>query len=95
MSSSAKQTVIRLKDFKGLNSLAGQFADRLQHWTSQAKTTARTTNGFVHANPWRTVGAVALVGIAAGVLMGRQSRGRTVKRAMGRANTAASELAGG
>ena len=94
MSSSAKQTVIRLKDFKGLNSLAGQVADRVQQWTSQAKTTARTTNGFVHANPWRTVGAVALVGLAAGVLVGRQSR-RNPKSAVGRARSAASELAGG
>jgi hypothetical protein len=107
MSNVAGQTVVRLRDFVGadeagrqlsgaLNSVAVELADGLRNWTGKAKTLARATDGFVRSSPWRAAAAVALAGVAAGVLV---SRG--VRRARSRAAPAddasdvASELSGG
>jgi hypothetical protein len=42
-------------------------------WVTKAKAAARSADDFVHASPWQAIGAVALVGIAAGYLASRRS----------------------
>jgi ElaB/YqjD/DUF883 family membrane-anchored ribosome-binding protein len=84
MSNIAGQTVVRLKDFRvadvgnqvssAMSSIAGQLADGVQRWTSKAKSAAKTTDGFVRSSPWQAVGAIALAGVAAGILMSRSAR---------------------
>jgi ElaB/YqjD/DUF883 family membrane-anchored ribosome-binding protein len=109
MNSVAGQTVVRLKDFrvgevgnqvsKTLRSIAGQVADGVQNWTSKAKTAARTTDGAVRSSPWQVAGAVALVGLAAGILVSRSAR--RARRAAHEASAdsasanSSSELSGG
>lgn len=79
MSSVAKQTVVRMKDFspgdvgarvsKALNGFTTQVSDSVQDWRSKAHSAAKSTDGFVRSSPWRAVGAIALAGMAAGMLV--------------------------
>ncbi|HWJ34135.1 MAG TPA: hypothetical protein VNR70_02655 [Steroidobacteraceae bacterium] len=84
MGSVAGQTVVRLKDFHvrdvgnrvsdAVSSLADQLVDGVQGWTSRARSAAKTTDGFVRSSPWQAVGAIALAGVAAGILVSRGVR---------------------
>ena len=48
-----------------LQELEGEAMDR-------AKEAARYTDDYVHENPWRSIGAAALLGFVAGLLMNRR-----------------------
>ena len=48
-----------------LQELEGEAMDR-------AKEAARYTDDYVHDNPWRAIGAAALLGFVAGLLMNRR-----------------------
>ena len=48
-----------------LQELEGEAMDR-------AKEAARYTDDYVHDNPWRSIGAAALLGFVAGLLMNRR-----------------------
>jgi ElaB/YqjD/DUF883 family membrane-anchored ribosome-binding protein len=48
-----------------LQELEGEALDR-------AKEAARYTDDYVHENPWRSIGAAALLGFVAGLLMNRR-----------------------
>ena len=48
-----------------LQELEGEAMDR-------AKAAARYTDDYVHDNPWRSIGAAALLGFVAGLLMNRR-----------------------
>ena len=48
-----------------LQELEGEAVDR-------AKEAARYTDDYVHENPWRSIGAAALLGFVAGLLMNRR-----------------------
>ncbi|MBK6394489.1 MAG: DUF883 domain-containing protein [Betaproteobacteria bacterium] len=50
---------LRLQEFQG---------DALD----RAKTVARTTDDYVHDNPWPVIGAAAAIGFLAGLLMNRR-----------------------
>jgi ElaB/YqjD/DUF883 family membrane-anchored ribosome-binding protein len=103
MSTAAHQTVVRLKDFrasevgdrvsKTLSSIAGQLADGVQNWTSKARSAAKSTDGLVRSNPWAAIGAIALAGAAAGILVSRGARAR--RRSVDAPVDSPSELAGG
>jgi len=87
MTSLAKQTVVRLQDFR-----PGDVGERLSKAIS---TYARETDGLVRSRPWHAVGVVALAGLAAGMLV---SLGTRRARAGGRpvdASDAGSESEGG
>jgi len=84
MSSVANQTVVRLKDFRAgdavdrvstaLDTFTEQLSGSVQAWRSKAAATARSADGFVRSSPWHSVGAVALAGVAAGVLISLSAR---------------------
>jgi hypothetical protein len=106
MSSVADKTVVPLRDYgardvgdqvsKTFSSMLDRLASEVQNWTSKARTAAKTTDGFVRSSPWQTAGAVALAGLAAGVLVSR-SRARRAAHANAdaAATHAASEMSGG
>lgn len=48
-----------------LQELEGEAVDR-------AKEAARYTDDYVHENPWRSIGAAALLGFVAGLLLNRR-----------------------
>lgn len=52
-------------------SVADHLASGFRGWTFKAKRIGARTDGFVRARPWRAAGAVALAGLAAGVLLSR------------------------
>ncbi len=64
------------------------FADQL---TGAAKSTER----YVRSNPWRTAGALAIVGVAAGLALVRGTRRFRHRRADPDPSGAASEVSGG
>jgi hypothetical protein len=99
MSHLANSTVVRLQDFK-----AGEVGSKVSHAVSsladQLVGAAKSTDGYVRSNPWRALGAVALAGLAAGVvttLSTRRLRRRAVDRsAAGRnSDSIVSEVSGG
>jgi len=100
----AGQTVVRLKDFhvgdvgsqvsNALSTVADQVADSVQQWTSKARAIAKNTDGFVRSSPWQAVGAMALAGVAAGILVSRSAR-RARRRAAAGNGDSPSEAAGG
>jgi ElaB/YqjD/DUF883 family membrane-anchored ribosome-binding protein len=48
-----------------LQELEGEAVDR-------ARDAARYTDDYVHENPWRSIGAAALIGFVAGLMMNRR-----------------------
>jgi len=40
--------------------------------TERARDAARTTDRYVHENPWKTAGIAAAIGVLAGMLLGRR-----------------------
>jgi ElaB/YqjD/DUF883 family membrane-anchored ribosome-binding protein len=60
MTNLAKQTVVRMQDFR-----AGEVADRL---SKRLSALTEEVSGKVRANPWQAAGAMALAGVAAGFL---------------------------
>jgi ElaB/YqjD/DUF883 family membrane-anchored ribosome-binding protein len=105
MRSVAGQTIVRLKDFRAedvasrvsdaVGSLADQFASGVQSWTSKARNLGATTDGFVRASPWRAAGAIALVGVAAGILVSRGARRARMRAANDANQESNSEVLGG
>jgi ElaB/YqjD/DUF883 family membrane-anchored ribosome-binding protein len=111
MSSAAGQTVVRLKNFaagtagdagshisNALGSFAGQLVDGVRDWRWKAKTAARTTDGFVRSSPWQAAGAIAVAGVAAGILVSwsmRRARRRAVLDADEARVDGVSEVSGG
>jgi len=104
MSSLASRTVVRLKDFRAqdvggrVSSAVGSLADELvrglQGWTARARSAAQSTDGFVRSSPWRAAGAIAVAGVAAGILVSRSTR-RARRPAAEDANSIPSEVLGG
>jgi ElaB/YqjD/DUF883 family membrane-anchored ribosome-binding protein len=105
MSSVANQTVVRLKPIhagdvsdrlsKVLNSFTGQVSDSLQEWRVKARAAAKSTDGYVRSRPWQAVGAIALAGVAAGVLYAVTVRQARRRGRMQDATDATSEPLGG
>ena len=60
MTNLAKQTVVRMQDFR-----AGEVAGRL---SKTLNALSQQVSGKVRANPWQAAGAMALAGVAAGFL---------------------------
>jgi len=54
---------------------AQELRDKARRWqeraTEGARRAARTANDYVEENPWQIIGAVALVALALGILLGR------------------------
>jgi ElaB/YqjD/DUF883 family membrane-anchored ribosome-binding protein len=54
---------------------ADEIQDKAQRWQARAsegaRRAARTANDYVEENPWQIIGAVALVALALGILLGR------------------------
>ena len=83
MSTRANETVVRLKDVRAqdvgrqvadaLSTFADQLNEGVHAWSSKAKTAAKATDGLVRSNPWAAVGAIALVGLAAGIFLARSA----------------------
>jgi len=106
MSSLASRTVVRLKDFRArdvggrvsnvVGSLADELVSGLRGWTSKARGAAQTTDGFVRSSPWRAAAAIAVAGVAAGILVSRSAR-RAHRRAAEDADidSTSSEVLGG
>ena len=104
MSSMANQTVVRMKDFRGgevgdrvsqaIDSFSDQMSKNLQHWRARANSAARATDGLVRSSPWQAVGAIALAGVAAGVLVSLSAR-RERRLAILDAADATGETSGG
>jgi ElaB/YqjD/DUF883 family membrane-anchored ribosome-binding protein len=104
MSSLASRTVVRLKDFRTrdvgsrVSNVVGSLADHLvsgvQGWSSKARSAAETTDGFVRSSPWRAAGAIAVAGLAAGILVSRSAR-RARRRAADANIDSTSEVLGG
>jgi len=102
MDTAADQTVVRMKDFRAgevgkqvsdaLGAIADQFTQGMQTWKSKAKAAARSTDGLVRSNPWQSVGTLALMGLAAGILVSRRARRSLPSEADG---AAVSEMSGG
>jgi len=102
MRSAADQTIVRLKDFRtdrvsavrdAVGSRAGQLVDGVRSWTSKARSAAKSTDGFVRSSPWQAAGAVALAGLAAGILVSRSAR--RARQRVSDPNLATSEVSGG
>ena len=102
----ARRTIVRLKDYRApdvadrvsrvVGSVADQLTGGVQSWTSKAKNFGATTDGFVRARPWRAAGAIALAGLAAGVLVSRAAQERARRRSASDAgNESTSEVQGG
>ena len=82
MSNLAQQTVDRDR----MSNVVSLFADQL---TDAAKTTER----YVRSNPWQAAGALAVVGLAAGLLLMRGTR--RFRNGKADDSGAASEVSGG
>ena len=54
---------------------AEELQDKARRWQQRAAESARraahTANDYVEENPWQIIGAVALVALAVGILLGR------------------------
>jgi ElaB/YqjD/DUF883 family membrane-anchored ribosome-binding protein len=54
---------------------ADELQDKARRWqeraTEGAKKAAQTAGDYVEENPWQIIGAVALVALAIGILLGR------------------------
>ena len=99
MSHPADSTVVRLKDFQG-SSAATPVSRAMSSIAAQLAGAAKSTDGLVRANPWRAVGAVALAGLAAGLVTtvgARRLRRRAAERAADGRNrdVLSSEASGG
>ena len=77
MKRAASETGERAKDLRSqveAKLLAAK--SRLQEMQGEAvdsaKAAARVTDDYVHDNPWRSIGAAALLGFVAGLLMNRR-----------------------
>jgi ElaB/YqjD/DUF883 family membrane-anchored ribosome-binding protein len=55
-----------------LRATQAQLRDFQDAATQGARSAARTTDDWVHANPWRAIGVAAGVGLVVGVLIGRR-----------------------
>lgn len=91
MSSVANRTIVRLKDFR-----ARDVGSRVSNAVgSLARSAAETTDGFVRSSPWRAAGAIAVAGVAAGILVSRSARRARRRAADDANNNSTSEVLGG
>jgi ElaB/YqjD/DUF883 family membrane-anchored ribosome-binding protein len=74
MNSAAHDGVIRGNDYA--RAWQDRVSDAVGLVTDQLRGAAKSADGFVRSSPWRAVGALALAGLAAGMLMslGRRRR---------------------
>jgi len=90
MSTVADRTVVRLKEFRA-GDVGRRVSNAVSSLADQVAGGLKTTDGFVRTRPWQAAGAIALVGVAAGLLVSRRAR-----RALKNANTeSTSEVSGG
>jgi ElaB/YqjD/DUF883 family membrane-anchored ribosome-binding protein len=78
MSTVANRTVVRLKDFRA-GDVGKRVSDAVSSFADQLAGSLKTTDGFVRSRPWQTAGAIALAGVAAGMLVSRRVRRRAAK----------------
>jgi ElaB/YqjD/DUF883 family membrane-anchored ribosome-binding protein len=80
MSTVADRTVVRLKDFRAAD-VGRRVSNVVSSLADQLVGRAKTTDGFVRSRPWQMAGAIALAGVAAGMLVSRRARRRAEKNA--------------
>lgn len=85
MPSTVDHTVVRLEDFR---------SDALRDLGSKVHSVAKMTDGLVRSSPWAAAGALAVAGMAVGVLAALGTQ-RVMRRAAQGHADASSELAGG
>jgi ElaB/YqjD/DUF883 family membrane-anchored ribosome-binding protein len=73
MNSVADRTVVRLKDFRAAD-VGRRLSNAVSSVAERLVGRAKTTDGFVRSRPWQTAGAIALAGVAAGMLVSRARR---------------------
>jgi len=62
----------RTKASESLHAAKARLAEARASVVEKAKVTAKTTDGYVHDNPWRFMGIAAALGLALGVLISRR-----------------------
>jgi len=73
MSSVANRTVVRLKDVRARD-VSSRVSNAVGSLADQLVSGLQTTEGFVRSSPWRAAGAIAVAGVAAGILVSRSAR---------------------
>jgi hypothetical protein len=101
MNSGSSETIARGNGYRAPDvadrvSAAGSVADQLasvvRSWSSKARNLGATTDVFVRTSPWRAAGAVALAGLAAGVLVSGAAERARRRAARGEGPKANSEV---
>jgi ElaB/YqjD/DUF883 family membrane-anchored ribosome-binding protein len=64
---------VRAKVKMALGAAKSALHDSAAQVRGQATRVTRTTNAYVHDNPWQVVGIAAVVGVVLGVMMSRRS----------------------
>lgn len=62
----------RTRAEESLRNARNQIVELEQQMMARAKAVARATNGYVHENPWPSIGIAAGVAFVAGLLVGRR-----------------------
>jgi ElaB/YqjD/DUF883 family membrane-anchored ribosome-binding protein len=65
-----KAQALRAGVEESLQSARARLADLEAKAIAQSKAAARTTDAYVHDNPWRSIGIAAAIAAAVGVLLG-------------------------
>ncbi len=55
-----------------LAAVTNQMEDAAGSWLDRVRSAARDADDYVHDNPWAALAAVALMGVAAGILLSRR-----------------------
>lgn len=63
---------LRARIRERLDTVKGRVADAQEEAVARVKEAARTTDDYVHTNPWQSIGVAAAVALALGVLIGRR-----------------------
>ncbi len=69
----AQAAQLRAKIEQSMDAVKTSALRGAQRVTEASKAAARSTDDYVHANPWTTAGISALVGLALGVTLARRS----------------------
>jgi ElaB/YqjD/DUF883 family membrane-anchored ribosome-binding protein len=56
-----------------LAAVVDPLVDASQNWVQKARELIDTADEYVRDNPWQAIGAVALIGVAVGLLLARRS----------------------
>ena len=81
-----------LTDFRATD-VRDRMSNVVSPFAEQLAGAAKNTERLVRSNPWQAVGAIAVVGLAAGILVGRGAR--RVRRFASDRSSASSEVSGG